>query len=154
MNWYKKAQQQYLWNDDPDLDYANVESEKELWNLKCPKAGDIVGGLKVVGDVDNIGSIGASLEDYYIYDNIRECSMSDFGEGGSSYSISENNKIRRLSKEISASRQISPLIVVIDKEGPYILEGSHRFDALHLLNIQSFPALLVLDQEGINNELV
>jgi hypothetical protein len=27
MNWYKKAQQRYLWNNDPDLPYANQEWE-------------------------------------------------------------------------------------------------------------------------------
>ena len=152
MNWYKTSQQQYLWDNDISLDYANAESEKEKWNLKYPKAGNIVSGLNVVGDVDNIESIESSLVDYYIYDGIRECMTSDFGEGGYA-NVRENKRSEELAKEIEISRQISPLIVVVDNDGPYILEGGHRFDALKLLNIQSFPALLVLDQEG-NNELV
>ena len=152
MNWYKKAQQQYLWDNDPALDYANAESKKEKWNLKYPKAGSVVSGLTVSGDVDNTDSIGASLENYYIYEGIRECQMSDFGKGGYA-NVNENRRSERLAEEIKISRQISPLIVVIDSEGPYILEGGHRVDALELLGVQSFPALLVLDREN-KNELV
>lgn len=152
-NWYKRSQQQYLWNDDPALDYSNAESEKEKWNLKYPKAGSIVSGLNVVGEIDNISSIEASLDNYYTYDSIREMPMSDFGKGGS-YSVEDNKKSKQLAEVIKKSKQISPLIAVVDEEGPYILEGSHRFDALQLLNIQSFPALLVLDQKEDNYELV
>ena len=138
MNWYKKAQQQYLWENDPAIDYANVETEKEKWDLKYPRAGSVVGGLNVVGDVDNTESIGASLMDYYIYDGIRECLTSDFGEYIESYSASENRRVKQLAKDIEESGQISPLIVVVEEKGPYILAGSHRIDALQLLNLQSF----------------
>lgn len=152
MNWYKQTQQQYLWENDPELPYANMESAKEKWDLKYPKAGNIVSGLTVVGNVDNTDSISASLENYYVYYGIREVPMSDFGKGGF-YSVDDNERSRRLSETIKASGQISPLIVVVDEKGPYILEGAHRFDALHLLGVQSIPALLVLDQD-ITNELV
>ena len=146
MNWFKKSQQQYLWENDPELPYANVDSTKEYWDLKYPKAGNTVNGLSVMGSVDNTNSISSSLENYYVYSGIREFPMSDFGEGGS-YSTSENERSKKLAEEIKMSKQISPLIVVVDEEGPYILEGSHRFDALYLLGIKSFPALLVLDQD-------
>ena len=112
----------------------------------------MVSGLTVSGDIDNIESIGASLENYYIYDGIRECQMSDFGSGGYA-NVNENKRSERLAEEIKMSRQISPLIVVVDDEGPYVLEGGHRADALQLLGVQSFPSLLVLDQ-GTDNELV
>lgn len=150
MNWYKKAQQRYLWEDDPELSSANANSMKEYWDLKYPKAGEVVSGLKVTNNIDNIDSISASLKNYYVYPGIRECPMSEFGEGGS-YSFAENKRSTILADEIKVSRQISPLIVVVDKEGPYILEGSHRFDALYWLSIKSFPALIILDldEEGI-----
>ncbi|HUS48953.1 MAG TPA: hypothetical protein VMZ91_02210, partial [Candidatus Paceibacterota bacterium] len=45
------------------------------------------------------------------------------------------------------SNWISPLIVVIDSEGPYILEGGHRYVALRELGFQSFPAVIVIDTE-------
>jgi len=153
VNWYKKAQQQYLWQDDPALDYANAESEKEKWDLKYPKAGSVISGLNVVGDVDNMSSIGASLNDYYIYNGIRELPMSDFGSGGYA-NVNENRRSEQLANDIKMSKQISPLIAVVDREGPYILEGGHRIDALEILGVQSFPALLVLDTEGLNDELV
>lgn len=153
MNWYKLSQQQYLWEDDPELPYANVQSKKEYWDIKYPKAGNVVSGLNVVGSVDNTSSISAAMENYYVYYGIREIPMSDFGAGGS-YSLDANKKSRELAEKIKMSRQISPLIVVVDDDGPYILEGSHRFDALYLLGIKSFPALLVLDEDGVENELV
>ena len=66
MNWYKKAQQQYLWENDIELPYANVNSVKEYWDLKYPKAGDIVSGLNVVDNINNTSSISSSIENYYI----------------------------------------------------------------------------------------
>lgn len=152
MNWYKKAQQQYLWENDPELPYTNVNSAKEYWDKKYPKARNTISGLNITNNIDNTGSISSSLENYYVYSGIREVPMSDFGKGGS-YPFTENEKNKKLAEEIKISKQISPLIVVVDEEGPYILEGTHRFDALYLLGVQSFPALLVLDQD-INNELV
>ena len=146
VNWYKQTQQQYLWEDDTELPFANVKSTKEYWDKKYPKAGNNVSGLNVVGSVDNTGSISAAMENYYIYYDIREIPMSDFGEGGS-YSVDNNERNRKLAEEIKMSGEISPLIVVIDEEGTYILEGAHRFYALYLLGVQSFPALLVLDQD-------
>lgn len=45
-----------------------------------------------------------------------------------------------------------PLIVAVDDKGPYILEGGHRFVALGLLQIPTFPALVVIDQDDFTNE--
>jgi hypothetical protein len=39
------------------------------------------------------------------------------------------------------------LIVAIDKQGPYILEGSTRIDALYNLGVKTFPALVVYDKD-------
>jgi hypothetical protein len=41
------------------------------------------------------------------------------------------------------------LIIGIDQEGPWVVEGSHRFDALLLLGKESFPAIVVLDLEAL-----
>jgi ParB-like chromosome segregation protein Spo0J len=55
-----------------------------------------------------------------------------------------------LAEEINDSREINPLIVVIEgkdlEEDMYILEGGHRFDALRLLGIKEFPAVVVLEK--------
>lgn len=149
MNWYKQARQQYLWDNDPDLDYANMEFKKEIWNAKFPKAGNIVSGLGVGDSIDNTDSISASMDEYYILEGIRECPMSYFGTEGYA-NVNENKRSEELAKEIKISGEINPLIVGIDEEGPYILEGGHRFQALQILGVQSFPALVVLE----SNELV
>ncbi len=65
------------------------------------------------------------------------------------YSQSEEVRTRTLADEIFFSKVIKPLIVVEDAEGPYILEGAHRFDALRELKARSFPALVVLDLDSL-----
>jgi len=128
MNWYKKAQ-----------------------HKEYPIANSMVSGFHVLSDIPNTSSIQSSLNKYTILPNIREIPMSDFDITGQSYSVSENKRISELTNELYQSKQIKPLIVVIDSQGPYILEGSHRIDALFRLGIKTFPALVVMDKE---NELV
>ena len=122
--------------------YEGSEPEAYAWST----AGDIVDGRAVRDDVPNISSISASLTDYTILPGIREVPMSEFTLTGKSYSVSETNRIKDLAEAIAESREISPLIVVIDAEGPYILEGGHRAEALFLLNAKSFPAMVVLEE--------
>jgi len=124
MNWYKKAQfQQY------------------------PQATDVVSGLSVLPDIPNTSSISATLENYYVLPNVREVPMSDFEVTGKSYSVSENKYIGELAEKIKESKEIAPLIVVVDDGGAYILEGSHRIDALYRLGVETFPALVVIEGE-------
>jgi len=153
MNWYKKSQQQYLWNNDPQLPYATMDRKtKEYWETKYP-----IHKNQKNDNVPNLGSISASLNDYEILSGIRDVSILDFGTGGYA-NLKENLKSKNLAEEIKRSGHISPLIVVIDNDGPYILEGGHRLQALQQLDYQSFPALVVLDKESLikesNNELV
>lgn len=109
-----------------------------------PLAGNIVSGLVVLPHVDNMSSINSSLDHYQILDGIRELSM-DFFSYTPPYSVSEYKKTEKLAKDILDSKTISPLIVVEDQKGFYILEGGHRFDALNMLKIMSFPAVVVKD---------
>jgi len=112
-----------------------------------PIAGEVVDGRTVLNNIDNTSSIGASLYHYRVLNKIREVPMSDFEVSGKHYSVEGTRRIAQLANEIQQSREISPLIVVIDKEGPYVLEGSHRLSALKLLNAKSFPALVVIDYD-------
>jgi hypothetical protein len=114
-------------------------------------AGDTVSGLNVLKDIPNTSSISSSLGEYEVLSGIREVPFSAFTQLPplSFYSATEEERVQNLSERISNSKQISPLIVVMDKEGPYILEGGHRFDALRLLKVKSFPAMVVLDVESI-----
>lgn len=118
------------------------------YDTMFPLAGSVVDGLSVRKDVPNTSSISSSLEDYEILRGIREIPISSFEMHTyqPSYSRSENQRVRALAAEIQQSREINPLIVVIDNEGPYVLEGGHRYDALLMLGAKSLPALVVIDK--------
>lgn len=118
-----------------------------------PRAGAEVDGREVLEEVPNMGSIAASLTDYEVLDEVREVPLSAFEVRGKPkfYSASEEARTTRLADRIKESKQISPLIVVVDAKGPYILEGGHRFDALRLLEAKSFPAVVVRDLEKSTN---
>jgi hypothetical protein len=118
---------------------------------KYPIAGDTVDGRKVRKHVPNESSIGASLYSPVILPGIREVPMSDLK--GPDDKISDSERITALAKEIGLSGEINPLIIVIDEDDPYVLEGSHRIDALHMLGAKSFPAMVVIDtQDTIENK--
>jgi len=120
------------------------------YDSEYPLAGPEVDGRTVGEKIANTGSISSSLNEYEILKGIREVSFSSFDSMGklSFYSVSEEKRTRDLAERIKASGEIDPLIVIIDKEGPYILEGGHRFDALRILGARSFPALVVIDTES------
>ena len=116
---------------------------------KYPKASSIIGELNVLSDIPNLSSISATLTDYIILKGIRIARMDYFDVTGKSYSTSENKRIHDLENDIKESGTISPLIVVVEKEGDYILEGAHRLDALYNLGIKEFPALIVINNEDL-----
>jgi hypothetical protein len=104
------------------------------------RTGDLVDGLEVLGDIPNTSSIGAELggEENYDVIGVRAVPIEIFtlraGEVG-------------LAKKIKESGKIKPLIVVVDghEDGiGYILEGSHRIDALKYLGVSHIPALVVV----------
>ena len=144
MNWYKISQ---LNNNQT---WEKILSEIEL---KYPKVQNMVDGRIVRPEIPNTSSIDSSLENYIVLTGVREVPMSEFDVDGKHWynSVEGNQKISKLTEEIRNSKEISPLIIVVDKEGPYILEGSTRIDALYRLGANSFPALVVVDKENIDN---
>jgi len=114
--------------------------------------GDYIGDLYIRDKIPNMNSISSSLNDYKILNAIREVSFSkSFPDYEPHYySMSDKNKTEKLIEEIRQNKEINPLIVVIDKEGTYVLEGGHRFDALKELDIDLFPAKIVLDLESLD----
>ena len=118
-------------------------------------AGTVVDGLTVRADIPNQGSIGASLANYTTLTGVREIPLSAFTSlpALKYYSPQEESRTKDLAEQIKASGEITPLIVVMDKEGPYILEGGHRFDALRELGKTSFPAMVVMDEDSINESM-
>jgi len=139
------AQQRIAAGDDADTVRQDTGWFKGV-DAVYPIAGGIVDGRTVLEDVPNLGSISSSLENYTVLKGVREVPMSEFTLRGRSYSVSETDRIIRLADRIKESSEISPLIVAIDNEGPYILEGGHRAEALFRLNAKSFPAVVVLDE--------
>lgn len=136
-----------------DLEIVS-ENKKQANQEEFPQAGSVVDGRTVLDGVPNTSSIGASLSDYEVLHGIREVPFSAFTQMPllSYYSTDEEQRTKNLAEQIKESGEIAPLIVVVDKEGPYILEGGHRFDALRELGANSFPALVVLDLESIGKQ--
>ena len=120
---------------------------------KYKLAKDIVDGRIVRDGIPNMDSVSSSLGNYEILRGVREVPLSAFTQMGpgspSYYSTSEMNRTKHLAEMIRESKEIDPLIVVEDVEGPYILEGGHRFDALRELKAKAFPALVVLDLDSL-----
>jgi hypothetical protein len=130
-----------IWSEHDQL----VESTKSPDELKSTieswrrvKEGDDVSGLIVRKEIPNTSSIRSSLDNYEVM-GVREVPIDIF-----SLRPGEVN----LANQIKESGEINPLIVVVDGHPDgmaYILEGSHRIDALKYLNVKTFPALVVLD---------
>lgn len=115
-----------------------------------PKAGTEVDGLTVGAHISNTESISASLDNYVILPEIREVPLSVFHADPKDlfYAADDRRRTEALAKQIRLSNRIDPLIVVIDREGPYVLEGAHRLGALYILGVSSLPALVVKDLDN------
>lgn len=113
-----------------------------------PLAGPSVDGLEVLDEVPNTSSIGSSLSDYTVLRGIRAVPLSTFEIGPKFfYATNDFKRSEALARGVEVSGALKPLIVVVDSKGPYILEGTHRLYALHLLGKTAFPALVVVDHE-------
>lgn len=130
-----------------------VEAAKPAGLIDLPEAGARVDGRVVLGgEVPNLESIPASLNIWETLPNIREVKFTDFplkADEVRFHSFGERDRTERLAELIQETGEIAPLIVVKDDVGLYVLEGGHRFDALRILEAESFPALIVIDREAI-----
>lgn len=108
-----------------------------------PMASDSVSGLKVRDHIPNTDSIGATFNNPKVMPGIREVPFSDFDAPAD-----KSPRSRDLAGQIKQSGEINPLIVAIDKDGPYILEGAHRYDALKMNGHETFPAKVVIDGDN------
>jgi hypothetical protein len=136
------------WNlqDYHQDDQAEIHEILTKVDQMYPVAGPAVSGLAVRNEVPNQGSIGSSVTDYQILPRIREFHLHGFsGSTKAFYSVSDQQRSVELAKQIWQSKQISPVIIVEEKGGPYILEGGHRVAALVDLKIASAPAMIVVD---------
>jgi len=110
-----------------------------------------IGEIEVTKNVPNTASIAASLNDYEVVKGIREVPISEFGDANRAfYAANDWERSEKLALAIQENKYIDPLIVVIDDEGLYILEGAHRWVALAKLKVKSIPAVIVIDLEKIS----
>lgn len=144
-------QEQYLWDNWPL--YPELVAKLRDQTLKqgpvneeFALAADTVDGRVVREHVPNMSSISASLTDYKVLPGIREIPLSAFDQ---EYVPENSERVRNLVDQINESGEINPLIVVKDKDGLYILEGGHRYDALKLMGAKALPAKLVIDRDGM-----
>lgn len=110
---------------------------------------------EIRGEPDHLGSISSSLgSEYRIRPGIHRVALSEFEAPSFAqnfYSVSDRKRVDDLKQKIRSSGWVSPLIVVYDQEGAYVLEGAHRLVALHELGSKDLPALVVDDTSARKN---
>ena len=118
------------------------------WASRFPLATAAVSGLRVLTDVPNEASIGASLHAWEKLPGIRAVPMVmlDATFVANFSAADDYKRVQRLAAEIARSKAIKPLIIVVDADGPYVLEGGHRLVALGLLGVTAVPALVVIER--------
>lgn len=118
---------------------------------KYPRAGTTVDGLWVGDDIPNTDSIDATVEgDYEVLPGIRKFRVADMEAKTVRdlfYAADDFRRVERLSKQLRLNKFLEPLIIGIDAEGPYIIEGAHRFGAALTNGMQYVPALIVVEEE-------
>ena len=135
---------------EPGLRLPTQSGERVDADTSYPRASDTVDGLKVRKDVPNTASIGAELGNegnYQELPGIREVPFSMF-----TGLAKPTPRTTALGDAIKNSGEINPLIVAVDEKGPYILEGSNRFDALQHIGKTSFPAVVVIDNSALERQ--
>jgi len=111
-------------------------------------AGEHVGDLRVHEHIPNLDSIEGYFAESEELKDVRVIPMSDLGGPRSVfYAADDFKRSERLADQINESREINPLIVGVDEKGPFIIEGAHRFVALHYLKAQAFPAVVVVGRD-------
>lgn len=116
----------------------------QVLNEIYPPAGNVVDGRIVRTYIPNTASIRATFNvgEYEVLPGVRVVNMDLMDKD---YIPTKDKRTLGLAEEIKESNEINPLIVAVDDEGPYILEGGHRYDALEILGAKSFPALVVIE---------
>jgi hypothetical protein len=107
---------------------------------------------EIRGEPDNYESIAATLCEYRVRPGIHRVPISalDATFSANFYAVGDRRRVDALKERVQKSGWVSPLIVVYDAEGPYVLEGAHRLVALGELGALSVPALIVDDLERSN----
>ena len=121
----------------------------EAYEQRYPKVLGSLDGFQIGSQISNTSSIAASFNDYTTLSGIRSVPLSDFHSAPRQlfYAADDLERVKQLAELLKQSRRIDPLIVAVDSDGPWILEGGHRLGALHILQVQHFPALVVISND-------
>ena len=122
---------------------ATSHSSLEDIDAAYPVVKGDIDGRAVRAEVPNLSSIGASIDNPQELPGVRQVQMSQFTLDGDS--TPTDAPTLALAEEIRNSGELNPLIVAIDENGPYIVEGGHRYGALKVLGAKSFPAVVVIE---------
>ena len=134
-----------------------ISNNTQNYDLLYPRLSSTnVCGLDVIqGPVPNTSSISSSLTDYEELQGLRVVPLSAFEVTDAKdlfYAANDIDRVKNLAQQIDHNKKITPLIVVHDNKGAYILEGGHRLAALKQLGITHFPAMVIVDNESVNEE--
>jgi len=132
------------WHKGPDGKWRRFVRESYSY-LK--QAGNEVDGFEVRDHVPNMSSIESTLTDYRIMRGIREFPLSSLAPVEFDAS-DDNKKVNALASQLDDSKSINPVIIVIDKDGPYVLEGAHRVAAMQKLGVTNIPAKVVVEDSA------
>jgi hypothetical protein len=113
-------------------------------NFVKHKHGEKVGGYDVGDKINNFGSYASSgIDD--VEQGIHRVPMSAFEVTHPNkmfYAKNDIDHVHRLAEQIKQNKYMDPLLVAMDKKGAYVLEGSHRLGAAHLLGMKEIPAMI------------
>lgn len=128
------------------MDSKTAQIIYEKADARYPKAGKYVDGRFVRKDVPNMASIDGYFGESEALPGIRVVKMSDMGPPpNAGWRSRVSDHVKRLAEAIRESKELNPLIVGIEfKKGPFIIEGSHRIDALDYLDAKAFPAVVIV----------
>lgn len=120
-------------------------------NAMYPVAISPLDGYVIREKIPNMPSIDATLDYYHTLSKVRAFPTEGFS--GSEYYkiIGGVQRVKDLAQEIQNNKEINPIIVVEEKDGPYVLEGGHRMSAFVDLGIPHIPALIVINLESFFN---
>jgi len=126
-----------------------------------PPAGKAVDGLRVINkieipDSDPSWPVYLAKLDIFFYavmEGFRKVPVKDFPNTPKQLMMTKDGvrAAHFVAHQIQSSRSISPLLVIVDSDGPYLLGGTMPFDdevvcvALKMLGVRHFPAMVVLD---------
>src|ERR1035437_3091513 len=149
----QESPQPSVTTEEPWAKSATVKEHVNAIGERYPVFTDQAGGIRTKeGPVPNMASLDSSLDNYEELSGIRSVKLSDLETDPNKlfYAADDMRHVQSLAEQIKGSGELSPLVVVVDKDGPYVLKGAHRLGALHELGYNSVPAKVAIDTDSLD----